>query len=424
MKAYLLSTARAIWSSYWLLPGGLSIGGAVLSILTLYLDGIVGARWLPGWDWLKASDPEGARAVLATIGGSMISVAGVVFSITIAAVVFASAQYGAHLIPAFIRDRANQATLGVFLSTFVFCMVALRSIYSGEAAFVPHLTTAMSLVLAGASIVMLIFFIHHILHSVHVSSIVARLGRSLIGAIEQRFPAEMGEGASSGPNAALPPGMAQDTVAILADGNGYIHTLSEDALFSAACNHNLVVQLERQPGDFVAPGRCLARIWPPENASADARDEIRRTFVWGAERTADQDVGFLIDQLGGIASRSLSPGVNDPYTALDTINWLGAALTQAGRGDAPAAIRLDASGKPRVIARPLSFEDLTQMIVGRLQPYAVDDPIAVRGLRAMLSDVAETLHDPDKASAIARCLERLDAAMEAKHRTPSDAEPS
>ena len=392
LKTRLLSYFRLIKGSYWLVPGLFVVGSLILGALSLSLDELLSVGPFANMEQSQWFGPDGARAILTTVGGSMISVAGIIFSITIAAIVFASGQYGPHVIPTFMRDRSNQATLGVFIATFIYCLGALFRVHGGEEAYVPYVTIVVALGFAGASLIMFIHFIHHILETLHVSNIVDRLGHDYVAKVEQRFPSEIGAKAGFLDSRELPESFLVDAVPVRADGAGYIHTLSGDAVFAAAEQHHLIVRLTRRPGDFVAPGRPLAWIWPPEQATAEVRETIRRCYAWGAQKTVEQDIGFLIDQLTGITARALSPGINDPDTAIDTIHWLGAGISLAGKAPTPQSVRRGDDGKIRVIAMPTTFENLAEHSFGRIRPYVAPDRNAAL---TMVSIIADALFDID-----------------------------
>ena len=209
MKARLLSLLASIRSSYWFIPTLMALAAVVLSTVTTSIDRAIGMDWLEDWNWLYANRPDGARAVLSTVAGSMITVAGVTFSMTILSISYAASQVGPRLLSNFMRDRGNQITLGVFIATFLYCLLVLRTVRNAEAlppgtqltnvdnpelmaAFVPQIAIMFALFLAVASVGVLIYFIHHIPENLHVSNIVANVGRSLQKDIDERFPKQFG----------------------------------------------------------------------------------------------------------------------------------------------------------------------------------------------------------------------------------------
>ncbi|RYE54499.1 MAG: DUF2254 domain-containing protein, partial [Hyphomicrobiales bacterium] len=197
MKARLLRLSEGLRESYWFLPTLMAMAAMILAGVMIALDTVEGSEWMDGLPWLYAARPDGARQVLAAIGGSMITVAGTVFSVTIAAVVYASGQYGPRLLSNFMSDRGNQVTLGTFIATFVYCLLVLRTIRSPEevgagAGFVPNLALLVAVLLALSSIAVLIFFIHHVPSKLHINNVIEEIGDKLIAEIDSRFPRFIG----------------------------------------------------------------------------------------------------------------------------------------------------------------------------------------------------------------------------------------
>ncbi|WP_218830539.1 DUF2254 domain-containing protein [Rubrivirga marina] len=399
------ATWEAVRASYWFIPSLMTIGAAVLSVALISFDGRVGAEWIREVPFLYGNRPEGARAVLSTIAGSMIGVAGVTFSITIASVVYASGQYGPRLLANFMDDRGNQVTLGTFIATFLYCLLVLRTIRTaaeGEGAvgeFVPHVAILVGLALAVASVGVLIYFIHHVPESIHVSNLVAGVGRDLLGKVDTLFPERIGEGNATreadgeDPESPLPDGFYDDAQRVAADGAGYVSGIDADAVLRLACEHDLLLRIRHRPGDFVADGDTLVLAWPPDHVTDETRDAIRTAFAWGAKRTARQDVRFLIDELVEIAARALSPGVNDPFTAIACLDWLGAALKDLAGRDFPRPERYDDDGALRVVAHPTTFEQFVGGVFGQLRPYLASDRNAALHALKTIGEVAGRVAD-------------------------------
>ena len=281
MKAALLRTAEDLRTSYWFLPSLMAFAAVLLASAMIWIDTNVGSDWMDGLPWLYAARPNGARQVLSAIGGSMITVAGTVFSVTIASVVFASGQYGPRLLSNFMSDRGNQVTLGTFIATFVYCLLVLRTIRSPEesagAAFVPNLALLVAVGLALCSIAVLIFFIHHVPSKLHINHVIQDVGARLIGQIDQRFPKCVGEPRPAGAGGA--PAAPVARTLITARETGYLQVIDDDALLHQASSNDLVLRLLHQPGDFVHVGRALAQAWPPERCGQEATDAIAAAFA-------------------------------------------------------------------------------------------------------------------------------------------------
>lgn len=442
MPAWLVKRWNDLRASYWFIPSVMTVAAAVLAVVMTGVDERIGAAWLDDVSWLYANKPEGARALLSTVAGSMIGVAGVTFSITIAAVVYASGQYGPRLLTNFMRDTGNQITLGTFIATFLYGLLVLRTIRAADepapgsseggglgghaaelvGAFVPHLSILVALALGLASIGVFIFFIHHAPDSIHVAHVVAGVGRELEDGVGTLFPDHIGHARDGDDGDAgrtdLPARFYQEAAAVTAEGTGYVQSLSADALLAAAERHDLVVKLKYRPGDFVSRGEALVLAWPATRVDRAARAALRAAFAWGRSRTPVQDLRFLVDELVEVAARALSPGVNDPFTAMNCLDWLGAALKALATREMPPSHRYDADGRLRVIAEPTTFAEFAGAVFGQLRPYAAADRNAALHLLRVLGEVAGRTEDAGRRAALrheadaflAACERRLDPA--------------
>lgn len=405
LKTRLLEIVEDVRNSYWFVPSLFALAGLLLGLGLVYLDAVIGDAWLGRYEWLYGSRPAGARALLSTVAGSTITVAGVVFSITLAAVTYASGQYGPRLLSNFVRDRGNQVTLGVFIGTFLYCLVVLRTIRSAAEAsadtagavresFVPHAAMFGALALAVLSIGVLIYFVHHVTDGIHINNVIARIGRGLLRDIaERRDHIEPDDGAPVAWSEAGEPVPAAKT--------GYVEAVDEDALLDAATDADARITLLVRPGDFVHRGRPLLLVHSGEPGGVEACGDL---FSIGRKRSGLQDLRFPIDELVELAARALSPGVNDPFTAISCVDWLGAALDDlAALPDEPVLLR-DADGRARVRAPRLRFADYLEVAVGRLRPYVVGDVNVVAHLSETLERVEARVVDPARRALVA--LER------------------
>ncbi|MEX2644467.1 MAG: DUF2254 domain-containing protein, partial [Acetobacterales bacterium] len=325
MRAHIAKYLNAIRYSYWFVPTLMALSAGVLAIATTGLDVWLGADWKAGPGWLAFETPAGARAILATIAGSMITVAGVTFSITVAAVAYATSQLGPRLLGNFMRDTGNQITLGSFIATFVYCLMVLRVVRGdgdseGAEAFVPHLGVLVALALTALSLGVLIYFFHHTPMSIQASQVVAQIGRELLDKVDETFPHRVGEGPEPTPSRQAEPPL--DGQPLCAADSGYIVHRDDDSLVTLACRHDAMLHLVRRPGDFVGEGELLGRVTAGEELPDEALHAMARCFAVGSERTHMQDILLVVQQLVEIGARALSPGVNDPFTAMRCLDWL------------------------------------------------------------------------------------------------------
>lgn len=380
---------RHVWeslrSTYWFVPAVMTAAAAVLAVASVALDRRVGGEFVEEMGWIFTGGSQGARAVLQVVAGSVMSTAGIVFSITIAALSLASSQLGPRLLQNFMRDTGNQVVLGTFIATFIFCLLVLRTIRGEDTGdFVPAISVTVAVLLALASVAVLIYFIHHVSVSIQAPTVVAEVGRELAEHAERTFPT--GEAMEDRPEAPhLPAGFHERAAPIDSRQDGYVQALDEEGLVELAREHGLLLEVVRRPGHFVAEGAPLAYAWPPDGVDDALRDRIRARFLTGGKRTAEQDVEFAAEQLAEVAVRALSPSVNDPFTAIACVDWLGAGLCRAARGRAPGPVRADGEGTPRLhYASPLSFPGLVDASFRLVRQYGAATPaVAIRMLETI-----------------------------------------
>lgn len=379
-------------SSFWFVPTVIVVAAVGLATGLIALEGNVEVDFAMKWPLLFGAGASGSRGLLTAVASSMITVAGVVFSITIVALSLTSSQYTSRVLRNFMRDRGNQIVLGVFVGIFAYCLVVLRTIRDGdEEAFVPSLAVLGGLVLAFVGIGYLIFFIHHIAMSIQASSIIAAAAEETIAAMNRLFPSELGDAADedgySIPAASL---TGLTWTAIGASKTGYIESIEGDALLSLARKHETIVRMERGIGEFVVKGAPLISVAGMSQPEDEAAGELNAVFVISRHRTVEQDAGFGIRQIVDIALKALSPGVNDTTTAVMCVDYLGAILTQLAPRGTASPHRLD-QGQLRVIARGPSFESLLAEAFDQIRQDAQGNvAILTRQLQALETIAGQT----------------------------------
>ena len=176
---------QKIESSFWFVPTTILLGAVTLAIVMITTDATTDLHAVDQWPLFFGAGAAGARGLLTTVAGSMITVAGLVFSITLVTLSLTTSQYTSRVIRNFMRSRVNQMVLGVFVGIFAYCLVVLRTIRGGdEGAFVPTLAVLVGLILAFVGIAFLIYFIHHISMSIQASSIIAEAAQETIAAVD------------------------------------------------------------------------------------------------------------------------------------------------------------------------------------------------------------------------------------------------
>jgi uncharacterized membrane protein len=407
MRVQVFKTLDRIRFSFWFLPTAMASGAMVLAFATVALETPV-TDWLTlNWGLTFTGGAEGASSLLGTIAGSMITIAGVVFSMTLVALSLTSSQLGPRLLRNFMRDTTTQVVLGTFVATFLYCLLVLRTIRRAEETlFVPHLSVTLGVLLAVVSVGVLIYFIHHVSVSIQANEIVAQVGKELIEEIERLFPESIGRGApripTEPPDAdfldlfdreARPIGSAED---------GYLQFVGGDDLMALAMQEDIVIQLERRPRDYVVATRPLALVWPGNRVTDQLVDRVNAAFALGNQRTSGQDIEFAVDQLVEIAVRALSPGVNDPFTAMTCVDHLGSALCRLAQRDMPSPYRYDTQDQLRLITPVFTFPDVTDAAFNQIRQYGRSSTAVTIRLLETIAVVAGSVHRSEDRVALLR----------------------
>ena len=380
---------EALRTNLWFVPA-LEVAAAVLLfVVTLAIDRAAadGTVHLPFW--MDNGSADAARQILIGIAAAVITVIGLVFSITILALTLASTQFGPRILRTFIRDRGTQVTLGTFVATFVFAVLALASVTNNaHHEFVPHFTITVALVLVLADLGVLIYFIDHVARSIQLPTVIAGIAAELGRAVRAETAETTETSANDGPvdQAAIESLVGlldREGEPIRAPSSGYLQYVTWASLVEIASGCGATIRMRHRPGHFVTQGLPLADVWPPSTA-----DEITRGLValhaTGAHRTLSQDLAFAIDQLVEIAIRALSPAVNDTFTGMTCVDWLGDALCKIALRWEPRRVYRDDDGAIRVIAATQTFERLVDRSFDKIRQ-------AGRGMPAILIRQMEAL---------------------------------
>jgi uncharacterized membrane protein len=365
---------------------------------------------------------DGAREVLSVIASTVITVAGVVFSVTITALALAASQYGPLVLRNFMSDRGNQLVLGTFLSTFLYSLLVLRKIRGiEEMEFVPHISVTVALVLALASIGVLIFFIHHVSSSIQASTLVSRVAQELRQSIDYLFPDEAGD-EPTGPGVDFELPRESQAHKVRAPHGGYLESLKGERLVEAARKHKALVYVPIRPGEFVGDEQPIALIWGPGPLTEAKLLDVTGCFSIKRQRSTWQDVAFGFDQLEEMAVRALSTGINDPHTARLCIDRIGEGLVRLAGRSQPDPRRLDEEGALRVVARTYGFAECLARSLGRIRHHASDSPSVLEHLTLALTTIALATTSTDQREAVRREATALSQTIESFQGAEEDKE--
>ncbi|MEN9568478.1 MAG: hypothetical protein RLZZ69_3674 [Cyanobacteriota bacterium] len=379
----------SLHSSYWFLPTIFAFIAIALAFTILWLDRAGYYGPIEEWGWIYTGGTDGAREVLSAVASSTIGVAGTAFSITIVALQLASSNFGPRLLRNFMQDTGNQIVLGTFIGTFIYSLLVLRTI-RGDGddfdKFVPQLSVTVGLLLAIASIGVLIYFIHHASTIIQVSHVIADTSKELERAIDRLFPEKLGRGASQSQleEEDIPADFDVNTYGVKAKDSGYLQAIDNEELMKLACKHDLIFRLNYRPGKFVVPGNEWIVIYPRKCVTRKLLKKLDDTLILGKERTEQQDVEFPIEQLVEIALRALSPSLNDPFTAIRCIDHLSAGLSHLAQKNFPSPYRYDNQGNLRIIAESVTFVGILDTAFNQIRQNGKSDvAVTIRLLEAI-----------------------------------------
>jgi uncharacterized membrane protein len=408
-RAFIAKQIQDIQASYWFLPATLVILAILLAEAMLYLDR--NAEWLVKLlpETLRDTQVDGARALMGIISQSVFGVAGVMFSMTIVAVSFAAGNFGPRLIGNFMRDRGNQRSLGILVSTFVYALFVARAIQGEQPGgalqdsvlFVPHLAITLAFLLTLVSVLTVIYFVHHIPEIINVSNITADIGKRLIRDLKALIDDQAEERKDETEKVTPIPSRDPDTELALKQC-GYIQTLDKSRLEQLAEQNDWVIDVPVPHGEFINEDSAILKIWGPE-VPDDLVPELRGCFALGENPSDTQNLFFMVDQLVEMIARALSPGINDPFTAINCLNWLHAAVVVAANHNGGLAGR---SGGP-VRTIPATFQRLLDTGFGASFPYVKDDPLCDKHLRSVLSRCRDEISDSTHLETFERFVDGL-----------------
>jgi uncharacterized membrane protein len=356
------------------------------------------------WGWIYTGGPDGSRALLSAVVSSMISVTATAFSISIVALQLASSNFGPRLLRTFMQDTGNQIVLGTFISTFIYGLLVLRTVHGEDYdIFVPQLSITVGIVLALISIGVLIYFIHHASTIIQASHVINEVSTDIDGAIghgtlEPKH--QVGE---------IPASFDSEAYPIRATSSGYLQIIDEAELMKLARKHDLLLRVKLRPGKFAIQGSELVMAWPGERVDRKLAEQIENTFILGNERTEQQDIEFPITELVEIALRALSPGINDPFTAIRCIDRLSAGLSRLAQRDFPSPYRYDKDDNLRLIANPVTFTGLADSAFNQIRRYGQSDVAVTICLLDAIARIAPyTRNKKDRAALLrhAQMIER------------------
>jgi uncharacterized membrane protein len=404
--------------AYWVLPAvGIAIGlgaGALLSMIPVKSGSLLDKVMFQG----TAGD---ARGVLIVVSATMITTTGIVFSLTVLSLQIASSQFSVRLLRTFLRDVPNQVVLAIFVCTFAYATGGLLTVgeRAGGGQFVPKVAVTGSLALAFVSIGGLIYFLHHLVHSIQIDTIMENAQKRTLDLVDELFRVPCAHDAPS----VVRPDPPAGTVPLLAPKSGYLQTVDVEDLAELATSTGYSVQLVTFVGDYVTAGGILGSCWRTNAVAVpepDVLQRILRHLHIGFERTLQQDVRFGLRQMVDIALRALSPAINDPYTAIQVVHHVSAIESVLASRALTDDVRRDSSGQVLVWLPYPGFETYLHVGCAQIRRYGSHEPLVLAALLQLLSAVAQNCVSEPRRAAVQAQIDLVVRAAERELAEESD----
>lgn len=353
--------------------------------------------------YLFGGQAEGARDLLATIASSLLTITGVVFSITLLVLQLASGQYSSRVLRTFLSDRVTRFSIAVFVGAFFYALLLLPKVRvetESEPGFVPQLSVFVAFVLCLLSVAVLLRYIHSMAHSIRAIQVIQRVGDETRGSLKRLYP-WVGEAGS-----ALPASPPDHEVAYLGRA-GVVTSVDQESLLKLACDRDLVLALEPTIGAFVPTGARLFRAW----GDAPPAEALQDLVLVEPERTPHQDAAFGMRQLVDVAERALSPGINDPTTAVQALDQLHDLLRSIADRQLPSPVRCDPAGLVRLLLPRPDWDDYVHLALDEIRRYGAGSIQVARRLTTLLRDLLECVPE-ERRPVLREELALLDAAID------------
>lgn len=326
--------------SFWLLPSFLVFLSVFLAFGLIYIDELFFDEIQQSVFWLFSGSPTAAQGILIAIAGSLSTIASIVYSIAIISLQQAANNYSPSVLRNFINDRINQFVLGSYVSTIIFAFLILRSVRTDEGGtpFVPALSVAVAIFFTIVDLILLVYFISHIVQSLQATKITNNIYKSLIKQIDRLFPEQIGRAAKEpADNNEIVDKYEKncEVVEIRSRAAGFVQYYEEDGLKILKNKEIKLLFFPKQVGDFVSEGEIIAKLYG-SRGTKEIQEKLFKTISIGLERTEKEDALLSIRQLKDVAIKTMRI---DPTTAEYCVNYICSALCHLVRRDFPSPLR-------------------------------------------------------------------------------------
>jgi len=407
---------KELMATFWLVPVLIILLSIFLAIGFVFIDQIVTFSHEGLGRFFFVNSVDSARSILSTISGAMIGVAGTVFSVTLVALTLASSQLGPRLIKNFMYVRLNQVVLGSYISTYLYCLIVLNTLQDNDGfIFIPSLAILLAIIAAIANIVLLIVFIHQIATSMQADKVISGISAFIAKQVRVLFPEKMGGEPDTVDDLQVNDLKSKyaNAISVKSPKNGYLQYIDSESLLNVMKDFNTLLELNYRPGDYLIENSEIGKLYTNEKVEEDALEKILFQFVIGQTKTSQQDLEFPIHQMVEIAARALSPGVNDPYTAIACIDNLTATMCYLAQVQFPSKYRIDDKNELRVIADTIDFDGVLDAAFNQIRQFSAGNTAVIIRLMEVLLIIYEfTTKDRYKKAVVKHAKMTLNAGKE------------
>jgi uncharacterized membrane protein len=409
MRARLLKLLDTLLSSFWFLPSFMIACTVGIYWFSVAFNPSQWVHVLQQHYIVYSGGFSEAKTILTVIAETMVTIASLVFTTVGVVITLATSQFGHRLIRSFMRDKFTQFAFGIFVSTFIYALLVLYTVRNSEgSASVAGLSVSIAFYLAIIAGITLIYFTNHIAQMISAPTVIADVGREMDETIDRTWSGDSPSHSAKAPQDSPDTRQIERTLKqIKQDGtslhsarSGYIQTLDTAGLVELAVEHQTVIKMICRPGDYLFEGTPVAQVWHADRSS-ELGHEIFQNIVVGKRRTPVQDLRFAFNQIAEIEVRAMSPALNDPFTALDCVNRIGAGLARLAQRTEPSPWRKDEDGWLRLYIEPVSFDELIDSAFTPIRNYSRESMIVTMQMLNVLEELAPLLRSARQKRAVA-----------------------
>lgn len=392
-------------ATFWFVPVLLILSSILLSMVSVYIDNTVNIAQEGISRFFLVSSSDSARSILTTISAAMIGVAGTVFSVTLVALTLASSQFGPRLIKNFMYVRLNQVVLGSYISTFLYCLLVLNAIKDHDGyVFIPSISILIAIFATIVNIILLIVFIHQIAISIQADNVISDISSFISTQVKSLFPEKIDGDFNDEKDyeAGRIKSHYASKRALKCPKSGYLQYIDLENLLQSAKEFEGLIELKYRPGGYIVEGMDIGLVHSNQAIDKENLADILSQFVIGKTKTSQQDLEFSIHQMVEIAARALSPGINDPYTAITCIDNLTATMCYLAEVQFPSRYRFDEKDNLRLIADTFDFEGVLAAAFNQIRQFSGGCPAVIIRLMEALTTIDEFAKKKSYKKALAK----------------------